>query len=203
VRRSSAVAAIASCVVLALAVGGCGVQSTGINIAQTEPFDATGPSSPESASPSQNAYSVSLFLFSNVNKGPGDMITRAVPNAPTLMDLPNLLASLTTDEQTGGYTTYVPAGIVLKPTEQAHQYVISSTQPVSLLALNQLTCTMDQYWLEHPDLNSAIRPTTRLIVPGSYDTHWQDCSDGIVPNSSATPPSRTPSPGSTADTSGN
>lgn len=182
VRHRWAVGAAAGAAVLA--VGGCGVQPTGVNVAQTEPFGGASSSSTQSESPAQHPYTVSLFLFSSVNKGPGTMINRPIENAPTTMDLPNQLAKLTTDESLDQYATYVPAGIVMKPiTQQAHMYVVYSPTKLGPLAQQQLWCTFDQWWIQHPDPNPSIHPATRLIFQfqnTTEDTGWQDCPDGIV-----------------------
>lgn len=181
-RRWAVVGAVAAGVVLA--AGGCGVQPTGVHVAQTEPFGPSSSSSPQSAAPTQYPYTVSLFLFSIINKGPGAMINRPVQNALTATDLPNQLARLTTDEGLNQYTTYVPAGIVMKPTSQAHMYMVYSPIRLGPLAQQQLTCTFDQWWIQHPGPSPAIRPTTRLVFANTgEDTGWQDCPDGIVQNS--------------------
>ena len=178
-RRRWAIAAGAAAAVLA--VGGCGVQPTGVNVARIDPFGASPPSSPQTASPSQYPYTVSLFLFSTINKGPGTMITRPVQNAPAPMSLPDELAILSADEQADQYTTYVPPGITLKPTQQAHEYFVYSPAPLGPLALQQLTCTFDQWWIQHPDPNPQIRATTRLIEPSTgSDTQCQDCPEGVM-----------------------
>jgi hypothetical protein len=176
-RRRWAIAAAAAAAVLA--AGGCGVQPTGVNVARIDPFGASPPSSPETASPSLYPYTVSLFLFSTINKGPGTMINRAIENAPSAMSLPDELARLSGDEQADQYTTYVPQGVTLKPADLAHEYYVYSPTTLGPLALQQLTCTFDQWWIQHPQ--PGIRATTRLIEPitGS-DTQWQDCPDGVV-----------------------
>ncbi|WP_194907683.1 hypothetical protein [Catenulispora rubra] len=172
----------AGAAVAVLAVGGCGVQPTGVNVARVEPFGASPSSSPETASPSQYPYTVSLFMFSTINKGPGTMISRSVPNAPGPMSLPDELATLSADEQADQYTTYVPPGITLKPADLAHEYYVFSPTPLGPLALQQLTCTFDQWWIQHPDPNPQIRATTRLIERSTgADTLWQDCPEGVVP----------------------
>lgn len=169
-----------------LLAGGCGVQSTGVNVAQTVPFNAGATSSSQQASPSQGIYPVSLFLFPRTNKGPGAMVVRAVGNAPTAMDLPGLLAETSPLAQDDQYTSYVPAGITLKKTQNAHEYYLFSDVPLASSAVLQLTCTFDQYWLAHPQ--AGIRPTTRFHLENGEDTQWQDCQGGIVPmDSSATP----------------
>lgn len=178
-RRRAAIGVVAAAAVLA--AGGCGVQPSGVNIAQTEPFGEPSSSSAQAVPPTQYPYTVSLFLFSSINKGPGAMINRPVQTAPGVMDLPNQLARLTADESLDQYATYVPAGIVLKPTAQAHMYTVFSPTKLGPLAQQQLTCTFDQWWLQHPV--PAIRPTTRLVfVNTGEDTGWQDCPDGIVPD---------------------
>lgn len=176
VRRRWAISAAASAAVLA--VGGCGVQSTGVNVAQTEPIGASSSSIQQSESPTPYAYTVSLFLFSSINKGPGVMINRPVASVSGPMDLLAQLATLTADEKLDQYTTYVPAGITFKPTSQAHMYIVDSPSKLGGLALQQLTCTFDQWWIGHPDNQ---HPSTRLIVADTgEDTQWQDCPEGVV-----------------------
>ena len=177
-RRGRAIAAVA--IGIAALTAGCGVQPTGVNIAKTEPFNAGTPSSSESVAPSQGSYKVSLFLYSRLNKGPGTMVDRWVGSEPTPADLPALLSEDSPLAQDDQYTSYVPAGITLKPTAQAHMYYLISPKPVDLRVLQQLYCTFDQYWLAHPDKNSSLRPSIRFLLPGGGDTSWQDCQDGIV-----------------------
>lgn len=201
-RRGKTIAALtAVAAAVVLTAGGCGVQSTGVNIAQSEPFGEPATSVPQSVSPSQYPYTVSVFLFS-VYKGPGTMISRPVAKQPTAMDLPNELAQLSSDEQLNQYTTFVPAGITLKPTTQAHMYIVYSPTRLSVLAQLQINCTFDQWWLQHPD---GHNPSNRLFDPTTNeDTGWQDCKDGVVvPNAgsaAAAKPSSTPT--TKADTAG-
>jgi hypothetical protein len=180
-RAVGGVAAVAAAVCAVLTAGGCGVQPTGVNVAQNEPLGTYPASSPQSAQPSQYPYTVSLFLFSSINKGGGAMINRPVTAESGPSDLLNQLAMLTADEKLDEYTTYVPAGITIKPTSQAHMYYVFSPIRLGPLAQQQLTCTLDQWWIQHPDSTGAIRPTTRLIFQNTgEDTGWQDCLDGIV-----------------------
>ena len=186
----AAVAALAA----VLAAGGCGVQPTGVNVAENEPLGASSSSSPQSAQPSQYPYTVSLFLFSSINKGGGAMINRPVTAQSGPADLLNQLAMLTADEKLDQYTTYVPPGITIRPTPQAHMYIVTSPTKLGPLAQQQLTCTLDQWWIQHPDLTGAIRPTTRLIFQNTgEDTGWQDCLDGIVQNGADDAPAVKPS----------
>jgi hypothetical protein len=176
VRRGKAVAVAAAAV--ALFATGCGVQPTGVNIAQTEPFGESPSSSPQSVSPSQYPYTVSVFLISSINKGPGTMINRPVATAPSLADLPNQLAQLSADEQVQQYTTYVPPGVTIKPGDQAHEFYVSSPTRLGTLAQQQLYCTFDQWWIQHRDNRN---PSTRLIFTDTgEDTGWQDCPEGVV-----------------------
>ena len=173
--------AVGGVVAALLAAGGCGVQPTGVNVAENEPLGAYSSSSPQSAQPSQYPYTVSLFLFSSINKGGGAMINRPVMTESGPADLLNQLAMLTADEKLDQYTTYVPAGITIKQTPQAHMYYVYTPVKLSPLAQQQLTCTLDQWWVQHPDPTGAIRPSTRLIFQlTGEDTGWQDCLDGIV-----------------------
>lgn len=180
-RRGKAIAVASAAAALALTAAGCGVQPTGVNIAQTEPFGESSASSPQTVSPSQYPYTVSVFLFSSVNRGPGTMINRPVAKQPDPMDLPNELAQLSNDEELAQYTTYVPPGLTFKATDQAHMYIVNSPTKLGALALQQLYCTFDQWWIGHPDTHN---PSTRLIVQspgGDTDTYWQDCTEGVVP----------------------
>jgi hypothetical protein len=181
-RLPRAVAALA--LAIAAFVSGCGVQPTGVNIAQTEPIDAGPSSSSLSSVPSQGAYPVSLFLFSKFNKGPGSMVVRMVPIPPGPMDLPSLIAEGSPYVEDGQYTSSVPPGITLKETSARHQYVVSSPTPLTPPAVQQLACTFDQYWLANPDKNKSVGPTTYFIGKG-LDTGWQDCAGGLTPGASA------------------
>lgn len=176
-RLPRAVTALA--VAVAALVSGCGVQPTGVNIAQTEPFGGGTSSSSQSALPSQGNFPVTLFLFSKLNRGPGSMVTRMVPIDPKPMDLPSLIAEGSPYAEDGQYTSSVPAGISLKETSAKHQYIVSSPSPLSISAVQQLYCTFDQYWLTHPDPNKSVGPTTYFIGKG-LDTGWQDCAGGLV-----------------------
>jgi hypothetical protein len=192
-RTMGGVAAVAALAAV-LAAGGCGVQPTGVNVAENEPLGASSSSSPQSAQPSQYPYTVSLFLFSSINKGGGAMINRPVTAQSGPADLLNQLAMLTADEKLDQYTTYVPAGITIKQTPQAHMYYVNSPIKLSPLAQQQLTCTLDQWWIQHPDPTGAIRPSTRLIFQNTgEDTGWQDCLDGIVQNGPDEAPAAKPS----------
>lgn len=174
------VAAAGLTIALAALVSGCGVQPTGVNVADVVPFNASTSSSSLSAEPSQGSYPVKLYLFSKLNKGPGTMVQRMVPIAPGPMDLLSLVAEGSPYAEDGQYTSHVPPGITLSKTSAGHQYIISSPSPLSPVALQQLACTFDQYWLEHPDPNRTVGPTTRFIGDG-LDTRWQDCSGELVP----------------------
>jgi hypothetical protein len=194
-RRRRAAGGIAAAVAAVLTAGGCGVQPTGVNVAQTEPFGAYSSSSPRSALPSQYPYTVSLFLFSSINKG-GAMINRPVKTESGPADLLNQLAMLTADEALDQYTTYVPPGITIKQTQQAHMYYVFTPVYLKPLARQQLTCTLDQWWVQHPDPTGAIRPSTRLIFMfqnTQEDTGWQDCLDGIVQTGADSGPTVEPS----------
>ena len=180
-RRVRVITAMAACV--ALTVGGCGVQSTGVSIAPGGPFTATPSTSPQSAPPPQEPYSAYLYLYP-INRGAGTMVQRPVATPPTAMDLVNMLASLTSDEVNDQYQTYVTPDIRLQATgTQGHEYIVISNAGPKLnsLVLTQLNCTLDQYWRLNPDTNPTIGPATRLIVPGSpYPPSWNDCPDGVI-----------------------
>jgi hypothetical protein len=118
------------------------------------------------------------------------MVVRTVGSQPDPMDLPALLSEDSPLAQDAQYTSYVPAGITLKPTTNAHEYYLLSPTELSPGAVHQLACTFDQYWLAHPQ--SGIRPTTRFILQNSQDSGWQDCPDGIVPVDSSAQPADKP-----------
>jgi hypothetical protein len=175
---TAAVAAVVGLAAVALAAAGCGVQPTGVHIADAQPFGAAPTTSAESVSPSQYPYTVSVFLFSEIIKGPGTMVTRPATEQLGPMDLPKELAELSGDERAQQYTTYVPAGIVLKQTNQAHMYIVYSPTHLGHLAQQQLYCTFDQWWLQHPDNHN---PSTRLVLQDTgEDTGWQECKEGVV-----------------------
>lgn len=198
IRRPLLVGAVA--IGLATVVTGCGVQPTGLNYAQESPFDFTSSSSAQSLSPPKGTFSVQLFLFPRLNQGPGSMVARLVDVDPKPMDLPALIAKDSPYAQDEQYTSYVPAGITLKETNNKHEYLLSSPSPVSPLAVQQLTCTFDQYWLSNPDPNRTVGPATRFIGPG-LDSGWQDCTDWIVPVSPESGPVAKPTfPGAATST---
>lgn len=184
-RTTTFAAAVAVVTAVALSAAGCGVQPTGVTIADAQPFGVAPTTSAQSVSPSQYPYTVSVFLFSRIIKGPGTMISRPIATPLGPMDLPNELAQLSSDEDLQQYMTYVPAGIVLKATDQAHMYDVYSPTHLGHLAQQQLYCTFDQWWLQHPDNHHA---STRLILTDTgEDTGWQDCPEGVVANAATDP----------------
>jgi hypothetical protein len=179
----------------ATAVSGCGVQPTSVNVAQSSPFDFMSSSSSQSAATPQGTFSVSLFLLPRLTRLPGSMVVRLVDTQVQPMDLPALLAEGSPYSQDEQYTSSVPAGITLKETNSKHQYYLSSPVPLTTLAVQQLTCTFDQYWLANPDSNPSVGPATRFIgVDGlTLDSRWQDCQDGVVPVTAQNGPAAKPS----------
>ena len=203
-RRAQALAAVAVGFGV-LAAAGCGVQPTGVNIAQTEPFEPGTTSSSQSAPPSQGSYVVQLYLFPRLIKAPGTMVVRSVVSAVTPLTLPSLLATDSGYSQDDQFTSYVPAGITVRPTQNAHEYVLTSPTPLGLLAEQQLYCTFDQYWLTHKDPANPLNPSTKFIGDG-LNTVWQDCPDGVIPvdtpTGQTTAKPSTPEPGRTYTTQG-
>jgi hypothetical protein len=179
-RRVAAAALLA--VGFALAVSGCGVQSTGVNVAQTEPFSTAAPNSSMSASPLAQRYPVRLFLFPAAAGSPRE-VTRYVSAQPkSAIDLAYILRNQPQEDE-DGYINKVPADLTLEQTSNAHEYRITSTSPVPPAALYQLVCTLDQYWQDRSDGHTA---STQFLYPASFPNGWQDCLN-LLPD---TPPTK-------------
>jgi hypothetical protein len=154
---------------LLVALTGCGVQPTGVNVASANPISAaqnTPSSSPAATGPT---YPVRLFLTSRGTLVP---VTRSVGDKPSIMGvIDQIRQPVSADESELGYTTSVPPDLVLKPTTLAHEYIAS--RPLTPTAVNQIVCTLDVYWLQHPD--NRTNPSTHIIVPGQSYGGFDDC----------------------------
>jgi hypothetical protein len=175
--RTTAVLAAAVAVAAATAVSGCGVQSTGVNVASTSPFSVPSTSSSPSASTAGGgSQAVTVYLMS---KGLGypRQATRYVRKQPASpLDLLSLMQDeeVTAEERANSLVTYVTDDIRLEPTgKHAHEYQIFSDEKPTTTALRQMACTFDLYWRMHPD---GQNPSTQFILPSGYENGWDDCA---------------------------
>lgn len=181
----------------ALTVAGCGVQPTGVNVSKVDPFSVPESSKPPSSLPSEKLYPVQLVLFPN-GSSLAKEYTCYLPATPkSAIDLAPLLATVTPDDCDADISTFVPAGLRLQKTDNAHEYRVVNPEilnPRSVpFALLQLACTFDRYWINHPDAN---RKSTRFLLP-TGPTNWQDCpflfGDSLDEKMAAAVPSAVPS----------
>jgi hypothetical protein len=192
--RRVAVAALLA-VGLALTAGGCGVQPTGVNVAQTAPFSNSQASSSQSASRHVPTYPVQLFLYPATSGTPRE-VTRYIDSPPTsVIDLAYQLRDAA-QAQAEGYTTWVPPDLVLEPTSRAHEYRVLSDSKVLPSALYQLVCTFDQYWQQHP--SDGQNASTQFLYPNNFPNGWQDCLDLLPSTAPSKAAARTPPTGPTA-----
>ena len=189
-RRVAAVAVLA--MGFALMTSGCGVQPTGVISNEATPFVVSQPSSPQSASQSQQGYPVQLYLWTTTELGGAHLVTRYVPTEPqSVEDLARLLGTsqVTEDEARSNWTSYVPDDLQLTPsTQNLHEYRLSSSQKIGSIPLRQLECTFSAYWRKNPD---GLRPSVQFDYPGG-STNWQDCSDLLGEATVAQPKPFTP-----------
>jgi hypothetical protein len=171
-RRSRITRLAATLSVLTLAAG-CGVQSTGVNVADTHPISASSPSAV--ASSPRGAYPVHIFL---VQQGTQQLVpvTRWLDDPPTDQSiLAELRKPLTADEQSSGFDNLVPSNLYLQPTQkQARQYSFSGVldRQWTVSARLQVICTLDVYWLLN--FKPGYTASTELIVNG-IDSTFDDC----------------------------
>ncbi|MFL6115289.1 MAG: hypothetical protein ACJ786_28660 [Catenulispora sp.] len=174
--RTTAVLAVTVAVAVATAVGGCGVQPTGVNVASTTLFSVSGSSgSPSASTAGGGSQAVTIYLMSKGLGYPREAV-RYVPKPPTSpLDLLSLLKDeeVTSDDRANNLVTYVTDDIRLAPTgRQAHEFQIFSDQKPSTTALRQMACTFDLYWRAHPDGQNF---STQFILPSGYENGWDDC----------------------------
>ncbi len=142
-----------------------------MNVALAAPFTVTPSSASPSVSPSGPSYTVQVFL--SYRGGSLAPSKRVIAEKPTYLELVSQLASPVTDEEAAeGYTSSVPSDLVLKPTTQGHEYVVSSKEPLSSTAQIQIACTLDMFWVQNP--GDGLWHSTHLIIPG-VRTSWDDC----------------------------
>ncbi|MBW8806952.1 MAG: hypothetical protein AUG49_09340 [Catenulispora sp. 13_1_20CM_3_70_7] len=203
--RTTAILAVTVIVAVATAVGGCGVQATGVSVASTSLFSVPDSSSSPSASPPGGAsQEVSIYL---IPKGLGypRQVVRYLPKPPTSpLDLLPLMRDdeVTAEDRANNLVTYVTDDIRLVPTgKQAHEYQIYSDQKPSTTALRQMACTFDLYWRAHRDGQNF---STQFILPSGYENGWDDCPVVFGENAPATTskPARAPTATATAPSIG-
>jgi hypothetical protein len=170
-RRAAAAAIVATG--LALLASGCGVQPTGVNVAQTEPFNIPGSSSSQTVSPSRLNYEVDLFLYPTTNGLAKPVVRRVGSPAESISSLLEQLKTVTEDEAANGLVTYVPQDLQLMPTSNAHQYQVVTARKINTFAQQQLACTFSWYWRQHPD---GQLPSSQFIFPNGTHTDWSDCA---------------------------
>ncbi|NUR62278.1 MAG: hypothetical protein HOV87_27005 [Catenulispora sp.] len=168
-RRAIATAVLAAG--FALSAAGCGVQPTGVNVSKVEPFSVAESSKPPSSLPSEKLYPVQLVLFPTGSSFPKEY-TCYLPAAPkSAIDLAPMLAAATSEECGADISTFVPLGLRLQKTGNAHEYRVLYPDYLHPFAQLQLVCTFDRFWIDHPDPNNN---STQFLLPDSR-TGWQDC----------------------------
>jgi hypothetical protein len=195
-RRAVTAAVLAAGFVLTAA--GCGVQPTGVNVSKVEPFSVAESSKPPSSLPSEKTYPVQLVLFPN-NSSIAKEYTCSMPSEPkSPTDLVSMLATATPDACGADISTFVPVGLRLQRTDNAHEYRVLNPEILGLhsrpFALQQLECTFDRYWINNPD-SGRKNSTNFLLADGQ--TNWQDClyllGDPLDEKMAVAPPSAVPS----------
>ena len=165
---------------LALVATGCGVQPTGVNIAQAGPFSASGTSSSQEPSQSAAQYQMVLYFIPATNGLPRQSVRYVTKPITGVGDLLEQLKS--PDDPT--LVTWVPQDLQLVPTSNAHQYAVQSEEKLNSAAQEQLACTFSYYWRQHPD--PGAEPSISFILPGSFaGTTWNDCTYLLGPAAKA------------------
>jgi hypothetical protein len=168
-------AAVASAALLG-GLTGCGVQTTGVHISSPGPvtLDGAVPSSP-AADAGSGQYSYYLFLWHGKSVGSVTPVLRTTDHDLSPAELVDELGSINEDESADGYTTQVPyrLGQQLLQTKEKHSY--QSMEPLTTAALTQVVCTLDLYWVQHPDPDRTIRPSTKISGAGITYPIWDDC----------------------------
>lgn len=181
-------AAAAALAAVALAASGCGVQPTGVNVAQAAPFTASGSSTSQEPSQVPEPFQMVLYFIPETGGLPRQTVRASAKPATGINDLLQQLK--TPNDPT--LVTYVPEDLQLIPTSNAHQYTVESDTKVGGVALDQLACTFSYYWRQHPDKGAA--PSVSFIMPyGGNPTQWSDCAyllgSSDAPKASAVVPS--------------
>lgn len=167
--------AAATAVGVLYAVGGCGVQPTGVHLTAGGPVtvETSSPSSPTTVA-AAGKYPVYLFMLKG-NFNSVVPVVRYADHDLSLNEIVNALGNALESEVTDGYHTEVGPGLgdQLKPTSQKHRYAIPS--PLSNGAELQVVCTLDLYWVMNPDPDTTIRSTTQLVAP-TITYSWDECN---------------------------
>lgn len=172
------VKAAAAAAGLALAATGCGVQSTGVNVAQAEPFSLSGASTSQAPSQSAAQYQMVLFFMPLTPGLPRQTVRFVTKPVRGVTDLLQQLKS-SSDET---LQTFVPPDLQLVPSPStAHQYIVQTEGKLLPAALEQLACTFSYYWRQHPD--RGAEPSISLILPSGATTTWNDCTYLLGPAS--------------------
>lgn len=157
---------------LALALTGCGIQSTGVHpVPMAEPITVGAGTPSASSAPAGTAtYPVQIFLTSHNQLVP---VTRYITEQPTpAAILAEFTKPLSKEEVESGYATAVPTDLRLSPSVKlAHLYTGSSTRPLVPPGPLQIICSLDVYWYQHSD---GLNPSTELVV-NSQTIPFDDC----------------------------
>lgn len=157
---------------LALALTGCGIQSTAVHsVPIATPISAgTGTPSASSAPAGMATFPVQIFLTSHNQLVPVTRYIAGKPSPQAILD--EFTKPLTKEEFESGYATAVPTDLRLTPSVKlAHLYTGSSTKPLVSPGPLQIICSLDVYWYQHPD---GLNPSTELVVNGQT-TSFDDC----------------------------
>lgn len=180
-RRRAVLAALAAASLL-WGTAACGVQTTGVHIS------AAGPVTLDSATPTASAsvagsgqFTYYVFLWHGETTGNVSAVMRSADHEMSWPEIVDSLASTTDDEVSQGFTTQVPyqLGEALLPTKQKHAYQVVEGVPeitISPATLTQVVCTLDLYWVLHPDPDPAIKASTWIAGGGITYPGWDDCS---------------------------
>lgn len=164
---------------LALVATGCGVQSTGVNVAQAGPFTVSGTSSSQEPSQSAAPYQMVLYFIPYTNGLPRQSVRYLTKPITGVGDLLQQLK--TSDDPT--LVTWVPQDLQLIPTSSAHLYIVQSEERLNSAAQEQLACTFSYYWRQHPD--PGAEPSISFDLPNGTSTQWNDCAYLLGPASKA------------------
>jgi hypothetical protein len=192
-------AAAAVCGVLALALSGCGVQPTGVNVAVPTAITVEQSSPSSAVTPSGPLFPARLFLTTKT--GALVAVTRQISTKVNDSELVRQLAApATTEESNDLLFSVVPPDTTIQATGVlAHEYNVRSVKPLSATALSQIACTLDVYWLLHP--TAGLQASTKLIAQGVPNPKFDDCTSyaPIAANEAAAFPSQvsvtSPAPG--------
>lgn len=154
----------------------CGVQTTGVHVSAPGPVTLDGAVPSSSASDAgAGQYSYYLFLWHGKSVGSVTAVMRTADHDLSPTEIVNALGAVNEDESADGYTTQVPYqfGAQLQTTKEKHSY--QSVEPLTSAALTQVVCTLDLYWVQHPDPDQRINTSTKISGVGIGYPIWDDC----------------------------